>query len=246
MERGGSGPQATVGAPQLRSPPVYGTSPILRCHITSDLVVIAYCFLLRVGEYTMTTPCRGQHKRTLKGGHHILAPDKGDPHGLTPGTPPPTRWGHCKPGQPEEQSEGCQSISHPIGGSNHMPMHIFGQIGGRAFRPPRQHCTRNLLHCNRNFPGYRPGDSGGSPPRGEVGQPPPFSRVRLCPHWHPLPPFRRGHQAMPGRFQQGCDPTHGPVVLRHLLKIHPAPNSPTSGWSSSLNGPAPAIPVGRS
>jgi hypothetical protein len=44
---------------------VYGTSPILRCRITSDLVVVAYFFLLRVGEYTPTTPRRGQHKCTV-------------------------------------------------------------------------------------------------------------------------------------------------------------------------------------
>jgi hypothetical protein len=31
----------------------------------SDLVVIAYFFLLRVGEYTLTTLHRGQHKRTV-------------------------------------------------------------------------------------------------------------------------------------------------------------------------------------
>jgi hypothetical protein len=43
---------------------VYGTSPILRCRIMSDPVVIAYFFLLQVGEYTPTTPCRGQHKCT--------------------------------------------------------------------------------------------------------------------------------------------------------------------------------------
>jgi hypothetical protein len=41
---------------------VYGTSLILRHRITSDLVVIAYFFLLQVGEYTPTTPRRGQHK----------------------------------------------------------------------------------------------------------------------------------------------------------------------------------------
>jgi hypothetical protein len=44
---------------------VYGTSPILQCCIMLDLVVSAYFFLLRVGEYTLTTPCRGQHKRTV-------------------------------------------------------------------------------------------------------------------------------------------------------------------------------------
>jgi hypothetical protein len=103
---------------------------------------------------------------SLKGGQHILAPDKGDhPCGLTPGTPPPSRWGHYKPGQPEERSEGYQSISHPIGGPNHMPMQVFSQIGGCPFRPPCRHHTRNLPHYNRNFPGYRPGDSGGSLPR---------------------------------------------------------------------------------
>jgi hypothetical protein len=185
------------------------------------------------------------HCPSLKGGHHILAPDKGDPLRLTPGMPPPSRRGHYKPGQPEERSEGCQSISHPIGGSNHMPMQVFSQIGGCPFRPPRCHCTRNLPHCNRNFPGYQPGDTRSHLPRGNVGQPP-FSGVGLCPHRHPQPPFWRGHQAMPGRFQQGCDLTHGPVVLQDLPKIHPTPNSPTSSWSSSPNGPAPVIPVGRS
>jgi hypothetical protein len=173
---------------------------------------------------------------SLKGGHHILAPDKGDPRALTPGTPPPSRRGHYKPGQPEERSEGCQSISHPIGGSNHMPMQVFCQIDGHH---------RNLPCCNQNFPGYRLGDSGGSPPRGKVGQSP-FSGVQLCLHRHPQPPFQRGHQAMPGRFQQGRDLTHGPVVLQHLPKIHLTPNSPTSNWSSSLNGPALVIPAGRS
>jgi hypothetical protein len=139
---------------------VYGTSPILRRRIMSDLVVVAYFFLLRVGEYTLTTPHRGgaaqMHCPSLKGAHHILAPDKGDPRRLTPGTPPQSRWGHYKPGQPEERSEGCQSISHPIRGSNHMPMQVFSQIGGCPFWPPRQHRTQNLLHCNQNFPGYRP------------------------------------------------------------------------------------------
>jgi hypothetical protein len=31
----------------------------------TDLVVIAYFFLLRVGEYTLTTLRRGQHKHTV-------------------------------------------------------------------------------------------------------------------------------------------------------------------------------------
>jgi hypothetical protein len=44
---------------------VYRTSPILQCRITLDLVVIAYFFLLQVGDYTLTTPCRGQHKCTV-------------------------------------------------------------------------------------------------------------------------------------------------------------------------------------
>jgi hypothetical protein len=44
---------------------VYGTFPILQCHIMLDLVVAAYFFLLQVGEYTLTTPCRGQYKHTV-------------------------------------------------------------------------------------------------------------------------------------------------------------------------------------
>jgi hypothetical protein len=235
MERGGSGPEATAGAPQLRSPPDRQgvrnyPDPMMPHHVRP----CSHCLLLppASGRIHPDHPTQGAaqtHCPSLKGGHRILAPDKGDPHGLTPGMPPPSRCGYYKPGQPEERSEGCQSISHPIGGSNHMPMQVLSQIGGRPFRPPHQHHTRN-----QNVPGYRPGDSGGSPPRGEVGQPP-FSRVRLGPHRHPQPPFQRGHQAMPGRFQQGRDLTHGQVVLQHLPKIHPTQNSPTSSWSSSPN-----------
>jgi hypothetical protein len=68
MERGGSGPQATAGTPSSavhQIAKVYRTSPILQCSITLDLVVVAYFFLLRVGEYTPTTPRRGQHKCTV-------------------------------------------------------------------------------------------------------------------------------------------------------------------------------------
>jgi hypothetical protein len=44
---------------------VYGTSLNLPRRIALDLVVIAYFFLLRVGEYTPATKCRGQHKHTV-------------------------------------------------------------------------------------------------------------------------------------------------------------------------------------
>jgi hypothetical protein len=57
--------QALASSAVHRIAKVYGTSPILRCHITSDLVVIAYFFLLQVGEYTLTIPRRGQHKCTV-------------------------------------------------------------------------------------------------------------------------------------------------------------------------------------
>jgi hypothetical protein len=66
---------------------VYGTSPILRRHITLDLVVVAYFFLQRVGIIHPDHPAQGaaqMHCPSRKGGHHILAPDKGDPRGLTP------------------------------------------------------------------------------------------------------------------------------------------------------------------
>jgi hypothetical protein len=143
MERGGSGPQATAGAPQLRSPPDRQgvrnfPDPMTPHHIGP----CSHCLLLppasgRIHPGHPTQGAAQMHCPSPKQrGHHILAPDKGDPRGLTPGTPPPSRWGHYKPGQPEGQSEGCQSISQPIGGSNHMPMQVFSQIGGRPFRPP--------------------------------------------------------------------------------------------------------------
>jgi hypothetical protein len=43
----------------------YGNSLSLKIRVTADLVVVAYFFLLRVGEYTPTTSKKGSVKRTI-------------------------------------------------------------------------------------------------------------------------------------------------------------------------------------
>jgi hypothetical protein len=43
----------------------YGNSLSLKRRVTADLVVVAYFFLLRVGEYTPTTPKKGSAKQTI-------------------------------------------------------------------------------------------------------------------------------------------------------------------------------------
>jgi hypothetical protein len=49
---------------------------------SAGLVVVAYFFLLRVGEYTPTTLKKGSAKRTipLRKGHHLLAQHAHHPH----------------------------------------------------------------------------------------------------------------------------------------------------------------------
>jgi hypothetical protein len=190
---------------------VYGTSPILQCRITLDLVVIAYFFLLRVGEYTPTTPHRGQHKCTVplqKGDITFWHQTR-----VIPMDSPLERLLQADGATINlaNQKKGCQCISHPIGGSNHIPSRslatrLLDALSG---------LPTNIALGTSQVTGW------------EI-----LEAVRQGARWDNLhlagydyahigttqPPFQRGHQAMPGRFQQGRDPTHGPVVLQHLPK----------------------------
>jgi hypothetical protein len=217
MERRGSGPQATAGAPQLHSPPdCRGVQNFPDPATPHHIGPCSHCLLLPPvsGRIHPNQPVQGaaqMHCPSPKGGHHTLAPDKGDPRRLIPGTPPPSRWGHYKPGQPEEQSEGCQSISHPVGGSNHVPMQVFSQIDGHPFRLP----TDTALGTFRTATGTS--QVTGRDILEAVCQGARWDNLHLAGYdythigTHSL--HSRGATRMPGRFQQGRDPAHGPVVL---------------------------------
>jgi hypothetical protein len=201
MERRGSGPQATAGAPQLCSPPdCRGVrnfpDPMTPHHVGP----CSHCLLLppASGRIHPDHPSRGQHKCTIplrKGGITFWHQTR-----VIPADSPLERLlqadGATINLANQKNRVKDAKVSHtPSGDPAICPCRSLARLVDALSSLPA-----DLPHCNWNFPGYRPGDSGGSPPRGEVGQPP-FSGVRLHPHRHPQPPFRRGHQAMPGRFR---------------------------------------------
>jgi hypothetical protein len=159
---------------------VYRTSPILQHRITSELVDFAYFFLLRVGEYTPTTPCRGQHKCTVplrKGDITFWHQTR-----VIPMDSPLERLLQADGAtiNVANQKNGVKDakVSHtPSGDPTICPCRSLARLVDALSGLPADTALRTFRTATGTSQVTSPGDSGGSsPPRGKVGQPP-FSGV---------------------------------------------------------------------
>jgi hypothetical protein len=136
----------------------YGNSLSLKRWVTADLVVVAYFFLLRVGEYTPTTQKKGSAKQT------IPSRSRTSPSGTTR---TPSQLTHQSNDSSKQTESPLTSPTRktepklprcptPNPGIKPVPMPVPGPPGGRAQRLSGRHPHWDVPDSNGNKPGVQP------------------------------------------------------------------------------------------
>jgi hypothetical protein len=123
----------------------YGNSLSLKRWVTADLVMVAYFFLLRVREYTPTTPKNGSAKQTIP----LWKQDITFWHNThTIPTDSPVKW--------LQQADGVIINLANQKTEPKTPMPVPGLPGGRAQRLSGRHPHWDVPDSNGNKPGVQP------------------------------------------------------------------------------------------